>query len=118
MALIDAESRPCAVMLRASVDDGEGGQVTKYMRGAKFPAVVSDGSNASQFSKKTLGNTDVSAKRFKFFYPTRISLKLNDVIVTEDNEKVYRVIAAETIPAKSASVQYSLVTAEEWELPT
>lgn len=114
MALIDAESRPCAVMLRASVDDGEGGQVTKYMRGAKFPAVVSGESSAT----KMLGNTEISAKQFKFFYPTRISLKLNDVIVTEDNEKVYRVIAAETIPAKSASVQYSLATAEEWELPT
>ena len=114
MALIDGESRPCATMIRTCVDDGEGGQITRYMKGRQFLAVVTpiDGE-----SKKTIANTEISAKKYKFFYRNILTLRLNDVVMTLDDEKTYRVTALETAPAKSASIQFSLVTAEEWEMP-
>lgn len=115
MALIDSERRPCTVMVKASVDDGEGGQITRYMDGRKFSAVVSSDDTIS--GKKTLGNNQISAKVYKFFYPKSTSLGLNDVIKTLDDGKTYKVAALETAPAKSASIQYNLVSAEEWELP-
>ena len=115
MSLIDAESRPCATMMRATVDDGEGGQITKYMQGRQFPAVVTPDNTVS--AKKTLGNNDVSAKTYKFFYPDVFTLQLNDVIKTLDDGKAYKVTALETAPAKSASVRYALCSAEEWEMP-
>lgn len=115
MSLIDAESRQCAVIIKASVDDGEGGQVTRYVKGAHFYAVVSADNTVS--AKKTLGNNEISAKTYKVFYPNRISLKLNDIITTLDDGMVYRVSALETVPAKSASLQFNLVSAEEWEMP-
>lgn len=115
MSLLNSESRPCATVIRASVDDGEGGQVTKYMQGRKFLAVVTPDNTVS--AKKTLGNNEISAKTYKFFYPDIFTLQLNDVIKTLDDEKTYKVTALETAPARSASVQYALCSAEEWELP-
>lgn len=115
MSLLNTESRPCALLARASVDDNEGGQIVKYIRGAHFSAVISPDNTVS--SKKILGNNEISAKTYKIFYPSRISMKLHDVVQSLDDGMVYKVKALETLPAKSASIQYSLVSAEEWELP-
>lgn len=117
MALIDGESRPCAVMIRASVDDGEGGQVTKYLKGKEFLAVVTPENTVASMQKKSLGNTEISAKKYKFFYRNLFTLRMNDVVKTLDDGKTYKVTALETEPARSASIQYSLVSAEEWEMP-
>lgn len=114
MSLLDSESRPCTVMIKAGVSDGQGGTICRYINGVHFYAVVSpDGAG----TVKALGNTEMSAKTYKFFYPNRISLKLNDIVKTLDDGKTYKVKVSETPPAKSASVQFSLVTAEEWEMP-
>lgn len=118
MALIDGESRPCAVMIKASVDDGEGGQVTKYLKGKEFLVVVTPDSAGNSSQKTTIGNTEISAKKYKFFYRNLFTLRMNDVVKTLDDGKTYKVTALETEPARSASIQYSLVLAEEWELPT
>lgn len=114
MSLIDKEGRPCTTMVRTCVDDGEGGQITEYLEGREFLAVVTP---IDSEGKKIIGNTEMSAKKYKFFYPSIITLSLNDVVKTLDDDKTYRVTALETVPAKSASVQYSLVSAEEWEMP-
>ena len=117
MALIDGESRLCATMIKACVDDGEGGQITRYVRGREFLAVVTPENTVASMQKKTLGNTEISAKKYKFFYRNIFTLRLNDVVMTLDDKKTYKVTALETEPARSASVQYSLVSAEEWEMP-
>lgn len=117
MSLIDKERRPCTTMVRTCVDDGEGGQITEYLEGREFLAVVTPENTAASLQNKLLGNTEISAKKYKLFYPSIITLSLNDVVKTLDDDKTYRVTALETVPAKSASVQYSLVSAEEWEMP-
>lgn len=116
MALINAESRPCALIVATSIDDGEGGQLTEYKRTLDFQAIVSEGT-AYKNTNKTLGYSETSAKAYKFFYPKEISLELSDIVTTLDDGKYYKVSTSPTKPAKSASVQYCLVTAEEWELP-
>lgn len=115
MSLIEAEGRPCVTMLKSSIDDGEGGQVTRYMEGRRFLAVVTPDTTLQ--AVKVLGNNEISAKAYKFFYPDIFTLGLNDVLKTLDDGKTYKVLALETKPAKSASVRYSLATAEEWEVP-
>lgn len=115
MSLLNTESRPCALLMKASVDDNEGGQIVKYIKGAHFSAVISPDNTTS--AEKRLGNNIVSAKTYKIFYPSRIHMKLHDVVQSLDDGMVYKVKALETLPAQSATIQYSLVSAEEWELP-
>lgn len=115
MSLLNTEKRPCVLLVKESVDDNEGGQIVKYSRGESFSAVISPDSTVS--AKKILGNNEISAKTYKIFYPSSTSLKLHDVVQSLDDGMTYKVKALESLPAKNATFQYSLVSAEEWELP-
>ena len=115
MGLIDSEQRPCARIVKSSVPDNEGGRYAYYMQSCVFNAVISPNSQVS--ASKTLADNQISAKGIKVFYPAVIGLKFHDVIKTLDDGKTYRIVNGGSQPAKSASVQYSLAYAEEWEVP-
>lgn len=115
MGLIEREQRPCARIVKSDVPDREGGRYAAYMQSCTFNAIISPNSQVS--SSKTLADNEVSAKEIKVFYPAVIELQLHDVIKTLDDGKTYRVVNGGSQPAKSASVQYSLAYAEEWEVP-
>lgn len=115
MGLIEREQRPCARIVKSDVPDREGGRYAAYMQSCTFNAIISPNSQVS--SSKTLADNEVSAKGIKVFYPAVIELQLHDVIKTLDDGKTYRVVNGGSQPAKSASVQYSLAYAEEWEVP-
>ena len=114
MGLIDDEQRPCAKIVKSSVSDGEGGRYAAYMQSCTFNAVISP---ADTIGSKILADNEVSAKKIKVFYPSAIDLQLYDVIKTLDDDKTYRITTGGSQPPKSASVQYSLAVAEEWEVP-
>jgi len=113
MGLINYEQRPCVKIVKSDVPDKEGGRYAAYMQSCTFNAVISPNSGSS----KVLADNEISAKQIKVFYPTAIDLQLHDVIKTLDDNKTYKVIAGGSQPPKSASVQYSLAIAEEWEVP-
>lgn len=113
MGLIDYEQRPCEKFVKSDVPDNEGGRYASYIHGCKFNAIISPNSGSS----KVLADNEISAKQIKVFYPTAIDLQLHDVIRTLDDGKIYRITTGGSQPPKSASVQYSLAVAEEWEVP-
>lgn len=115
MGLIEREQRPCAKIVKSDVPDKEGGRYAFYMQSCVFNAVISPNSQVS--ASKTLADNQISAKGIKVFYPAAIELQLHDVIKTLDDGKTYRIVNGGSQPAKSASVQYSLAYAEEWEVP-
>lgn len=115
MGLIEREQRPCARIVKSDVPDREGGRYAAYMQSCTFNAIISPNSQVS--SSKTLADNEVSAKGIKVFYPAAIELQLHDVIKTLDDGKTYRITTGGSQPPKSASVQYSLAVAEEWEVP-
>ena len=114
MGLIQHEQRPCARIVKSDVPDKEGGRYAYYMQTCTFNAIISP---ADTIGSKTMADNVISAKRIKVFYPAAIDLQLHDVIKTLDDNKTYRITTGGSEPAKSASVQYSLAVAEEWEVP-
>ena len=84
------------------------------MQTGAFNAVISP---ADLNGGKVLADNEISAKRIKVFYPAAVDLQLHDVIKTLDDGKTYKIKTGGSEPAKSASVQYSLAIAEEWEVP-
>ena len=115
MGLIQREQRPCARIVKSDVPDKEGGRYAFYMQSCTFNAIISPA--GYQGGSKTLADNEITAKTIKVFYPAVIELKLHDVIKTLDDGKTYRIINGGSEPPKSASVQYSLALAEEWEVP-
>ena len=113
MGLINTEQRPCAKIIKNDVPDTEGGRYAQYIQIRKFNAVISPADSGS----KVLADNEISAKRIKVFYPAAVDLQLHDVIKTLDDNKTYRVTSGGSEPPKSASIQYSLAIAEEWEVP-
>ena len=113
MGLIDYEQRPCAKIVKSDVPDKEGGRYAAYIQSCVFNAIISPNSGSS----KVLADNEISAKQIKVFYPSAIDLQLHDVIKTLDDGKTYRITTGGSQPPKSASVQYSLAVAEEWEVP-
>lgn len=113
MGLIDYEQRPCAKIVKSGVPDKEGGRYATYIQSCTFNAIVSP----NQGGSKVLADNEISAKSIKVFYPSAIDLQMHDVIKTLDDGKTYKITTGGSQPPKSASVQYSLAVAEEWEVP-
>lgn len=114
MGLIDYEQRPCAKIVKSDVPDKEGGRYAAYIQSCVFNAVISP---TDTIGSKVLADNEISAKKIKVFYPSAIDLQLHDAIKTLDDGKTYRITTGGSQPPKSASVQYSLAVAEEWEMP-
>ena len=116
MSLINSESQKCAVVIKASVPDDEGGQITRFIESKVFDAVITPNLQTSSGSK-TVGDKEVSAKSYKILYPNDVGLKLNDVIKSKTDDKVYKITGDGSKSANASSIKYSVVSAEDWSLP-
>lgn len=115
MSLLNAEAKPCELIIKSSVPDKRGGSVTMYMGTMTFDAVITE--TDSSYSTKEIGNNTVSAQKVKVMFKKGIPLALNSIFKTLKDGKTYKCIAEPIKCAASASVQYDMITAEEWSLP-
>ena len=114
MALIESEKKLCCKVIKASVPDGHGAEVTRYVDGRSFSAIVTP---VTGEGTKAIGGQTESCKKVKLFYPKDVSLDLNDIIRVKKDSKVYKITQEEDKPANAASIQYCLTYAEEWSIP-
>lgn len=115
MNLLTKEATPCRMIVKADVDDGRGGRTTSYIETRNFKAVLIEVDSTA--SNKDVGMRNVSAKRFKVMFQKDVALSIHDVFRTFPDGMVLKVTSDTTKCAKSSTIQYNLVYAEEWSLP-
>lgn len=115
MSLLDSEKRLCCRVIKASVPDGHGAQVTRYVDTRVFQAVFSP--DMSMSGEKEIGGRNISAKRYKVLYPENVVLSLDDVIRTRKDNKTYKVTSDGNPPANASTIRKNFVYVEEWSVP-
>lgn len=115
MSLLESESQVCCRVVKASVPDGQGGQIVRYVNTRSFKAVLTPDTSAS--ASKEIGGKQVSAKRYKVLYPADVELSLGDIIKTRENDKAYIITSDGNKPANASSIQYGFAYAEDWSVP-
>ena len=116
MSLIDDAMKPCRMMDKVSVSDGQFGFTTAYVEGALFQAaIVIDSSIGAQ-----IAGAQTSKDVYTVTVDKPIELDFHDVFRRESDGQVFRVtshIKDKQTPER-ATFQIGQVSAERWELPT
>lgn len=116
MSLFQEYMEECQLIEKKRVPDGEGGFNTTWVDGVKFKAaVVCDQSMQSRIAEKQ-GVTSLYTATCE----PNATLEYHDVFKRLSDGKIFRVTSDgdDVRTPKSASFQFSQVTAEEWELTT
>lgn len=116
MSLLQDYMKPCQLIEKKRVPDGEVGFTTSWTDGAEFnAAVVCDQSMPARAAEKQ-GVTSL----YTVTCEPNATLEYHDVFKRLSDGKIFRVTSDgdDVRTPKSASFQFSQVTAEEWELTT
>lgn len=115
MSLLQEYMEPCQLIEKRRVPDGESGFTTNWTDGAEFSAaVVCNQSMQARIAEKQ-GVTSL----YTVTCNPNALLEYHDVFRRLRDGKVFRVTSDgdDIQTPKSATFQFSQVTAEEWELP-
>lgn len=115
MSLLDEAMTPAVFMEKIRQPDGQGGFVTVWHEGERFPAAVTlDNSTAARVALAE-GVTNV------YTVTTRknVVLEFHDVFKRLSDGKIFRVTSdgADKHTPQSATLNMRQVSAEEWRLP-
>ncbi|MCI8857677.1 MAG: head-tail adaptor protein [Clostridiaceae bacterium] len=114
MSLLQEYMEPCQLIEKKRVPDGEGGFTTSWADGAVFQAsVVCDTSMQARAAEKQ-GVTSL----YTVTCERNAKLEYHDVFRRQSDGKIFRVTSDgdDVQTPRSATFQFSQVTAEEWEL--
>ncbi len=115
MSLLQEYMEACQLIEKKRVPDGEGGFTTSWTDGAEFKAaVVCNQSMQARIAEKQ-GVTSL----YTVTCEPNAMLEYHDVFRRLSDGKIFRVTSDgdDVRTPKSATFQFSQVTAEEWELP-
>ncbi len=115
MSLLDDFTSTCVMLDKKRVSDGEGGFITTWTEGAKFSAAVSLDTSIEARTAEKQGLTSV----YTVLTGKNAILQYHDVFKRLYDGKVFRVTSDgdDKQTPKSAGLQKSYVTAEEYALP-
>lgn len=112
MSLLTQAMEDVVLLEKRTAPDGEGGFTTVWEEGAHFRAAISFDSSMQARTAEKQGVTSL----YTVTVPLNAKLEYHDVFKRTSDGKVFRVTSDgddKTTP-KSASFQFSQVTAEEW----
>lgn len=116
MSLRDDFKSACVILDKRRVPDGEGGFVTEWAEGAEFMAAVTLSTTMEARAAEKQGVTSL----YTVTTEKNAILQYHDVFKRRYDGKIFRVTSDgddKQSPGR-ATFQMSLVTAEEWSLPT
>lgn len=115
MSLIDDWKETCVLIEKKRLEDGEGGWVTTWEDGAQFVAAITFNSSMEARRAEKDGVTSL----YTVTTDKNAMLQYHDVFRRVRDGKVFRVTSDgdDMQTPKSATFQFSQVTAEEWTLP-
>ena len=116
MFLYEAMETPITILDRTTVNDEEGGTVTRYVDGATINvAIVFDSSMQARIADKQ----GVSSL-YTVTAPKNSGLVYHTVFRRDSDNKVFRVTSDDDdkVTPEMATFSFTQVTAEEWVIPT
>lgn len=116
MSLLDDAKVACVFLEKRSVPDGSGGFYTSWAEGAKFMASINLSTTIETRVAEKQGLTSI----YTVYTGLNAILQYHDVFCRLYDGKIFRVTSdGEDKKAPSGSmINTSVVTAEEWRLPT
>lgn len=116
MSLLEEFQTACALLDKKRRPDGAGGFLTTWEEGAKFMAGIALNTSVEARTANKLGVTSI----YTVTTDKKAVLEYHDVFKRLYDGKVFRVTSDGTDKQspKMASFEMSVVTAEEWSLPT
>lgn len=114
MSLLDEAMKDCTYMNKSIQDDGYGGYITQWTDGATFKAAIVLNSSMEARIAEAQGVKNV----YTIITKKAITLKQNDVIKRNEDDKIFRVTSDGTDmkTPDSAGLDMRNVSAEEWNL--
>lgn len=116
MSLIDEFKTTVCYLEKTRVPDGEGGFITEWKEGAKFPAAITFDTSIEARTAEKQGVTSV----YTVTTSRSVVLEYHDVFKRLYDGKIFRVTSDgdDKATPKSAALDMRQVTAEEWSVPT
>lgn len=115
MSLLDDYMYDCVILNETIVDDGYGGHVTKWPEGATFKAAI----DLNTSMQARIGEKQGVTALYTITTSKDLVLTYHKVIKRLSDGKIFRVTSNGTDKhtPKSATLNMTQVSAEEWELP-
>lgn len=112
MSLLDAAMEDVVMMEKSITSDGEGGFIASWADGAAFRAAITFDTSITARTAEKQGVTSL----YTVTTSQNARLEYHDVFRRISDGKIFRVTSDsdDKITPKSASFQFSQVTAEEW----
>lgn len=116
MSLLDETKVACVLLEKRSVPDGAGGFYTSWAEGAKFMASVNVSTTIETRVAEKQGLTSI----YTVYTGENAILQYHDVFKRLYDGKIFRVTSDgdDKKPPAGSIIRTSVVTAEEWRLPT
>ena len=116
MSLLDEFKSACLILDKKRVPDGEGGFKTTWAEGAKFMAAIVLNTSI----EARIGEKQGLSSLYTVTTGKNALLQYHDVFRRLYDNKTFRVTSDgdDKISPPSATIDATIVTAEEWSLPT
>lgn len=115
MSLLSDFARPCVLLNKAVVEDGEGGYITDWAEGVEFENYQALESSMEARLAEKQGVTSV----YNVLVARELPIEYHDVFRDKTTGHTYRVTSnpEDKQAPKSSTLALKFFTAERWELP-
>ena len=113
--LIQSAMKPCVMIEKKRVPDGQGGTTTEYVAGAPFDAAITKDKTLAAVTAEKQGVTEVYLVTTK----AGVGLDYGETFKRVEDGKMFRVTsnAADSRTPKAATFAFERVRAEPWTIP-
>lgn len=115
MSLLNDFAKPCVLIEKRTIEDGEGGYYTEWMEGVTFENFQATESSLEARIAEKQGVTSV----YNVLVKRDLPIEYHSVFKDKESGNVYRVTSNpdDKKAPRSASFDLKFCTAERWELP-